>query len=80
MIRYHWLPSTALIQGPDDYDLSSVGDSDKASLTVYLTRHRPLAVFFNDVTTAMNELRQCPASSVAEPVARYAQRLNGFFF
>ncbi|KAF4694444.1 NADH-cytochrome b5 reductase 3 [Perkinsus olseni] len=68
MQKYHWLPSTALIQGPDDYDLASV--DDRASLTIYLTRHRPLAVFFNDVTAAMNELRQCPALSIADPVAK----------
>ncbi|KAF4674653.1 conserved oligomeric Golgi complex component [Perkinsus chesapeaki] len=71
MDKYHWVPSTALIQGPEDYNLTDV--ADRSSLIIYLTRHRPLAVFFNDVTVAMNELRQCPALHLAEPVAKSLQ-------
>lgn len=70
--RYDWVPSTALAGGsgsanmPPGQGNTSVGWLHPQALE--LTRHRPLAVFTNDLVQMFNELRQCSLYGLRIPV------------
>eukprot|EP00397_Hematodinium_sp_SG-2012_P014744 GEMP01015001.1.p1 GENE.GEMP01015001.1~~GEMP01015001.1.p1 ORF type:complete len:562 (-),score=96.56 GEMP01015001.1:1067-2752(-) len=65
--RYDWTPSTA-------YTDVTIGHIN----CVELTRHRPVALFCNDIIAAFNELRQCPFSSLRASILRHsADTLRG---
>jgi len=74
--RYDWVPSTALA-GSGVAATAGAGVLDAASASgpkylhpqaLELTRHRPLAIFANDIVQVFNELRQCTLYSLRAPV------------
>jgi len=65
--RYDWIPTTALASrnntgggsAPVSAESQAAGNAFLHPRALELTRHRPLAVFTNDLIQAFNELRQC---------------------
>lgn len=77
--RYDWIPSTALAGGtPGTGAAGTAGAAGAAAAAggpnylhpqaLELTRHRPLAVFTNDIVQVFNELRQCTLYGLRAPV------------
>eukprot|EP00927_Polykrikos_kofoidii_P002744 TRINITY_DN11097_c0_g1_i1.p1 TRINITY_DN11097_c0_g1~~TRINITY_DN11097_c0_g1_i1.p1 ORF type:complete len:700 (+),score=125.71 TRINITY_DN11097_c0_g1_i1:59-2101(+) len=57
--RYDWVPSTALSGTAGGASAAGAGQGWLHPQALDLTRHRPLAVFTNDIVQMFNELRQC---------------------
>jgi len=70
--RYDWVPSTALAGTSVDATGSTGGGQGGFAWlhpqALDLTRHRPLAVFTNDLVQMFNELRQCALCGLRVPV------------
>lgn len=80
--RYDWVPSTALSGaaiGGAAAGGSAAGGAGAANMgqgwlhpqALDLTRHRPLAVFMNDLVQMFNELRQCALYGLRVPVVSH---------
>jgi len=74
--RYDWVPSTALTGSSSASATAAAGQAATGApgwlhpQALELTRHRPLAVFTNDLVQVFNELRQCPLHALRGPVVR----------
>jgi len=73
---YDWVASTALAGGSGASAAGSGGSATGGPSHLHpqaleLTRHRPLAVFTNDIVQVFNELRQCTLYSLRAPVVQH---------
>lgn len=70
--RFDWVPSTALTGGSPAAPSAPGGPPGWLHpQALELTRHRPLAVFTNELVQVFNELRQCPLHGLRLPVVRH---------
>lgn len=75
--RYDWIPSTALTSNAAAAAVAAGGSAASAGAgwlhpqALDLTRHRPVAVFTNDLVQVFNEVRQCPLHALRAPMQKH---------